>query len=124
LLSLLLICFSDRSHLIAVVVPEPAQLQALVASTPSLNLPVQTPLAELCRNPKVAELVLKDLNQLARQASLKGFEIVRQVYLHPEEFSVHNNLLTPTFKLRRSELVKFFRSQIDQLYATPFADAN
>lgn len=39
--------------------------------------------------------------------------------MHPEPFSVENDLLTPTFKLKRPQAKKFFAAQIDTMYADP-----
>ena len=36
--------------------------------------------------------------------------------LYATEFSVENNLLTPTFKLKRNVCAKEFKSQIDDMY--------
>ncbi|CAO1443606.1 unnamed protein product [Diamesa tonsa] len=37
-------------------------------------------------------------------AGLKSFENVKDIYLHPDLFSVQNQLLTPTFKSRRPQI--------------------
>ena len=42
---------------------------------------------------------------------------VRAVYLHPEPFSVDNDLLTPTMKNKRTQLRRTFQCEIQQLYA-------
>lgn len=42
---------------------------------------------------------------------------VKDVYLHPEMFTIENGLLTPTLKAKRAELKALFLPQIDQLYA-------
>lgn len=42
---------------------------------------------------------------------------VKDVYLHPEQFTIENGLLTPTLKAKRAELKAFFQPQIDRLYA-------
>jgi long-subunit acyl-CoA synthetase (AMP-forming) len=41
----------------------------------------------------------------------------KQVSLEAELWSVENNLLTPTFKLKRNEAKKKYLSQIDAMYA-------
>lgn len=43
---------------------------------------------------------------------------VKGIAVHPELFSIDNGLLTPTLKAKRPELRNYFRSQIDELYAT------
>lgn len=42
---------------------------------------------------------------------------VKDLHLHPEQFTVENGLLTPTLKAKRAEVSKLFKSQIDSLYA-------
>lgn len=42
---------------------------------------------------------------------------VKAVYLHPEQFTIENGLLTPTLKAKRAELKTLFQPQINQLYA-------
>ena len=48
----------------------------------------------------------------------QGFELVKKIHLSAELWSVENNLLTPTFKMKRVELKKYYQKQIDALYAT------
>jgi long-chain acyl-CoA synthetase len=53
---------------------------------------------------------------VCKKSLLNGFETVRAIHLHPEPFTVENDLLTPTFKLKRNDAKKFFIKQIDALY--------
>ncbi|XP_055969938.1 long-chain-fatty-acid--CoA ligase 1 isoform X2 [Sorex fumeus] len=73
---------------------------------------------ELCRNKDVSKAILDDMVRLGKESGLKTFEQVKGIALHKELFSVENGLLTPTMKAKRPELRKYFRSQIDELYAT------
>ncbi|XP_077887162.1 long-chain-fatty-acid--CoA ligase 1 isoform X3 [Ictidomys tridecemlineatus] len=73
---------------------------------------------ELCRNKDVKKAILDDMVRLGKDSGLKPFEQVKGITLHPELFSVNNGLLTPTMKAKRPELRNYFRSQIDELYAT------
>jgi len=73
-------------------------------------------LKALCSNPKVNKLVLDDLTSIANDGKLHGFEYVKAVHLTPDSFSVANDLMTPTFKLRRAQLLKAFQAEIDQMY--------
>ena len=41
---------------------------------------------------------------------------MKQVYLTPEQFTVENDLLTPSMKLKRNVSAKLYRPQIDAMY--------
>uniref|UniRef100_A0A8C6I8X1 Long-chain-fatty-acid--CoA ligase n=1 Tax=Mus spicilegus TaxID=10103 RepID=A0A8C6I8X1_MUSSI len=104
---------SLQAFLIAVVVPD-------VESLPSWaqKRGLQGSFEELCRNKDINKAILDDLLKLGKEAGLKPFEQVKGIAVHPELFSVDNGLLTPTLKAKRPELRNYFRSQIDELYAT------
>ncbi|RHZ04968.1 hypothetical protein DYB26_011701, partial [Aphanomyces astaci] len=46
-----------------------------------------------------------------------SFETVKTIALHPQPFSVDNDLLTPTFKLKRHDAKKAFLPTIKALYS-------
>ncbi|EIE87990.1 hypothetical protein G6F46_009930 [Rhizopus delemar] len=66
---------------------------------------------------EVKKEFLKELNAYGKENDLKGFEQIRAVYLTPNEFTIDNDLLTPTFKLKRETAKTVYKSQIDSLYA-------
>lgn len=45
------------------------------------------------------------------------YEFAKRLYLTSEPFSVENNCLTPTMKLRRREVQKRYKAELDALYA-------
>jgi long-chain acyl-CoA synthetase len=47
---------------------------------------------------------------------VKGFEVIRGVYLDSLPFDLERNLVTPTFKLKRPQLLQFYKMEIDALY--------
>jgi long-chain acyl-CoA synthetase len=59
---------------------------------------------------------MKDLDHIAERKKLQGFEKIKGIILATDPFTVENDLLTPTLKLKRSEAVKAFRKEIDSLY--------
>jgi len=73
-------------------------------------------LTALCKDKKVIDLILKDLVSTGRAAKLRGFELVMRVHLHPEEFSIAKDLVTPTFKLKRPQMLRYFKPVIDKMY--------
>ncbi|KAM4667687.1 long-chain-fatty-acid--CoA ligase 5 [Amazona ochrocephala] len=104
---------SLRSFLIGIVVPDPETLPEFAT-----KLGVKGSYEDLCRNPTVKKAILEDMVRLGKEAGLKSFEQVKDLYLHTEMFSVENGLLTPTLKAKRAELVKLFQKQIEALYTS------
>ncbi|KAF2427138.1 long-chain-fatty-acid-CoA ligase 1 [Tothia fuscella] len=66
---------------------------------------------------KVRRAAVKELTEVARKNKLNRFEYCRALNLYLEPFTEGNGLLTPTFKLKRSQAAKFYRGHIDELYA-------
>ncbi|KAJ6107673.1 hypothetical protein N7523_008996 [Penicillium sp. IBT 18751x] len=66
---------------------------------------------------KIRKAVLRDLERVAKKHKFQGYERVKNVSLRLEPFTVENNLLTPTLKLKRPPTVKAYREVLDQLYA-------
>ncbi|CAG8118052.1 unnamed protein product [Penicillium olsonii] len=65
---------------------------------------------------KLRRAVLRDLERVAKKHKFAGYERVRNVSLKVDPFTVENNLLTPTLKLKRPPVVKAYRPLLDQLY--------
>uniref|UniRef100_A0A3P9BHY0 Arachidonate--CoA ligase n=1 Tax=Maylandia zebra TaxID=106582 RepID=A0A3P9BHY0_9CICH len=103
---------SLQSCLVAIVVPDPEVLPGFAK-----NLGFHGSIEELCKIPEVKRAIISDLTKLGKEAGLKSFEQVKDVHLHPEQFTIENGLLTPTLKAKRAELKNLFQFQIDQLYA-------
>ncbi|NWZ35427.1 ACSL5 ligase, partial [Brachypodius atriceps] len=104
---------SLRSFLIGIVVPDAEMLPEFAA-----KLGVKGSFEELCKNPAVKKAIFDDMIRLGREAGLKSFEQVRDLYVHTELFSVENGLLTPTLKAKRGDLVKYFQKEIEALYSS------
>ena len=61
--------------------------------------------------------ILNSLEIMGRKSDLKGFEIIKKIYLCKEDFSVDNDIITPTLKIKRHNAKNFFKKQIDEMYA-------
>lgn len=106
---------SLQSELVGVVVPDPEYCTQwakdhglLPPSTPAgvplaPGVPPSPHMIELCQNPKFRAAIQADLDSLGRKDKLRGFEFVKAIHLEPEVWSVDNNMMTPTFKLKRNE---------------------
>jgi hypothetical protein len=71
---------------------------------------------ELCESAEVKKAFLKELQAVGRAKGLKGFEEVKTLHLEPEPFSVENDMMTPSFKLKRNPLLKHYKAQVDAMY--------
>lgn len=83
---------SDASYLVAVVVPS--------------------------RKDVDVKQIHEDLNTIAHDHKLEGYKRVHKILVAEEPFSLQNGLVTPTEKLCRPKIRAFYRSSINNLYAS------
>ncbi|KAK7341532.1 hypothetical protein VNO80_24464 [Phaseolus coccineus] len=102
---------SFESFLVAVVVPERKALEDWAVKHNSTD-----DLKSLYENPKARKYILDELNSTGRKHQLRGFEMLKAVHLEPNPFDMERDLITPTFKLKRPQLLKHYKDCIDQLY--------
>ncbi len=62
--------------------------------------------------------VLKQLEEIAKVHRLSRFEHLKDIYIEKEPFSIENNLLTPTLKLKRHEAKKRYATQLREMYSS------
>ena len=75
-------------------------------------------LDEVCKDKEFNDKVKADMVTREMQDKLNGFEKAKKFLLSPEAFSVENNLLTPTFKLKRKETREKYQAEIDKMYSS------
>lgn len=79
-----------------------------------LGIPTDS-MNELVQDLRVKSIVLQDLEQIARREKLKGYEFIKDIVLVDHDFDVIH-ALTPTLKLKRYILKKFFEKEINSMY--------
>ncbi|KAK1419153.1 hypothetical protein QVD17_28312 [Tagetes erecta] len=72
----------------------------------------------LCENPKIKEYMLGELVRVGKDKKLKSYELVKAVHLDPVPFDMERDLLTPTFKKKRPQMLKYYQNVIDDMYKT------
>lgn len=109
---------SLQSYLLAVVVPDPAVLSPIVVATlgSKLNPDDAAALAEAVKNPRIVQEIMDALNAEAKKNELAGFEYVKRIHVTMDPFTVEDNTLTPTLKLRRKDAYAKFKKELDGLY--------
>ncbi|KAF2640704.1 long-chain-fatty-acid-CoA ligase 1 [Massarina eburnea CBS 473.64] len=73
------------------------------------------------KNKKVERAVLKELDRVGKKNKFNSYEKVRAVRLFLDPFTVDNQLLTPTLKLKRPQTAKAFRQDLDACYEEALA---
>ena len=102
---------SLRNYCIAIIVPEIEELQKL-----SEKLGVSGDWEYLCRNLDVNQAVFQDLERIRKENGLSSLEQAKKIFLYPGTVSIESGLLTPTYKIKRFDMKKFFESTIISLY--------
>ncbi|XP_022738099.1 long chain acyl-CoA synthetase 5-like isoform X2 [Durio zibethinus] len=102
---------SFESFLVAVVNPNKQALESWAAGNG-----VSGDFDSICQNPKAKEFILGELSKIGKEKKLKGFEFIKAVHLDPEPFDMERDLLTPTYKKKRPQLLKYYQSVIDNMY--------
>ncbi|TVU35508.1 hypothetical protein EJB05_17404, partial [Eragrostis curvula] len=112
---------SFESSLVAVVNPNKQALERWAESNG-----VAADFNSICENPKAKEFILGELIKTGKEKkasiksdepnSLKGFELIRAVHLDPVPFDMERDLITPTYKKKRPQLLKHYQSVIDDMY--------
>jgi long-chain acyl-CoA synthetase len=70
--------------------------------------------SDLVETQKVKDLVLAQVARINKK--LPNYEQVRHFILADHEFSVETGEITPTLKIKRAEVIKRFRKELDALY--------
>ncbi len=108
---------SFQSYLVAIIVPDEEPVRAW--ATKSGVAEATAPFSELCKSNQLKDKLLSEVRQMSKINGLQGFETVGEVFLEPNIFTVENDLVTPTFKLKRPQLKNYYSKQIEEMYAHP-----
>ncbi|KAJ2027514.1 medium-chain fatty acid-CoA ligase faa2 [Coemansia sp. S16] len=110
---------SLQSTVVAVVVPNEEFLRREITDTPALaHLAAQDlSYADLCLHPDITSHFIRVFDAWGRKNGLKGFEIPKNIFLESRPFSVENNILTPTFKVKRPVAKDLYKPTLERLYA-------
>ncbi|MFI5306695.1 MAG: AMP-dependent synthetase/ligase [Polyangiales bacterium] len=101
---------SDQPHNVALIVPDMTALRAWAQAN---GVPEQTP--ALLSHPRTRELFRKEIEQHSRE--FKGYEAIHDFVLSGEELTTANDMLTPTLKLKRRNVLERYQTKLQALYA-------
>ena len=103
---------NGRKFPAALIVPDWEQLRAYAKYKNITDAP--TP-AELCRHPRVLDLMQRQVDSLC--ADLSKYERVKRLALLEHELTIEGGEMTPTLKVKRRVVDEKYRAVIDRLYA-------
>ena len=112
---------SNEDSLVAVVVPDIETLPSFLKTTHDDAIDTENmSLSQLCDRyaQYIKDSILQEFRELAFQAGLHGFEIIKNVYIEREPWTNTGDsaILTPTMKLKRSQAKARYASQIKLMY--------
>lgn len=99
-----------RKFVGALIVPDE---QAVREALGDEDLPAEA--AALCEHPAVIDLVQAEVDRV--NEGFDTHETIKQFKLVPEEFTAENDLLTPTMKKKRRNILEVFDAEVNEIYA-------
>ena len=102
---------SQKSFLIGVIVPNEETFTKL-AKDWKLKGNI---FKDWIRDPRAKDVLIHELNMVAKENKLKGFEYLKRIHLSEKSFQ-ELDLITTTHKVKRNEASKAFKSVLEQLY--------
>ena len=100
-----------RTYVSALIVPN---FEKLERDATAMGIRFQSK-EELVANERVKELVQKEIDRF--NSSLDRQEKIRRFALLPRDFTVDDDEITPSLKVKRKVIDKKYKQVIDQLYA-------
>ncbi|KAH6830110.1 AMP-dependent synthetase and ligase family protein [Perilla frutescens var. hirtella] len=70
----------------------------------------------ICEDTRARDYILGELTKIGKDKKLKGFELIKSVYLDPVPFDMERDLLTPTYKKKRNQFFKYYQNSIEDMY--------
>ena len=98
-----------RPHLVGLVVPDPEWLTDWAIAND-----VKPDFKELCDNPAVQRAVMAAVDRVNKDVSTT--EKVRRAILTDQAFTIENEQLTPSLKIRRHKIKEVYGVRLDALY--------
>ncbi|KAI0296977.1 long-chain-fatty-acid-CoA-ligase [Multifurca ochricompacta] len=103
----------DATQPIAIIVPHEAHLRAALSEEQA-----HASLVELCADPKIKALVLKDCNAAGKKSGFKGIEMLQAVVLTADEWTPESGLVTAAQKIQRKKIAQKFDREIKEAFGT------
>lgn len=101
---------SLKNCAVAIIVPDEASLKTWAAANGKTEEEVYADQAEY------QKVVLDSIAEVAKAKKFSSLEKPKEIFLTADAFTVENDILTPTFKMKRNVGKKVYQAQIDAMY--------
>eukprot|EP00842_Homolaphlyctis_polyrhiza_P004198 jgi/Hompol1/477/HPOL_005320-RA len=106
-----------ESYIVALVVPVEKEVRRFATTLPEYGDKASSAeLEELVQLPAVNTRVLEDLKSVAKSAGFKPAEVIMSVTILHEEWTPQNGLLTAAQKIKRADITKKFKAELNKMY--------
>lgn len=99
----------NKPYNVALIVPDPDSLKEWASANG-----VSGSIEDLVKNDKVKQKVGLELEEYSKE--FRAFDKIKKFALIPEDFTVQNEMLTPSMKLKRRNVLKKWGAEIEALY--------
>ena len=106
---------SLKSYLVCIVYPKMDDIINFFISKGIKDISKQN-YKNYLENEDLKNEIINVMDKFGREKNLVGFELPKKIHLVKEPFSIQNQIMTPTMKLRRHFAKKFFEKEINKLY--------
>lgn len=113
---------SNQSVLVAIVVPNIPMVRSLIAREKAkfdsllIGPSGKASDSAICENLQIKATIINHLTRTGQGKGLHGFELVKNIFLESSPFTIENDLLSSTLKLKRPNLKERYSSVIADLY--------
>lgn len=105
---------STESWLLAIVVAEIDQIKKAGIAKGIIAEGLED--AEIIASVDVHKMILDNFGELHKMNKLNGIEKIKKIHLISEPFTQENDILTPTFKIKRNIARNVYKEKIDEIY--------
>ena len=103
---------SLQSWLVAIVVPEMSEVKKWATEQGKDT----ADLVPLLNSAEFHKAILESFLELAKANKFSGLEKIKKVFITSDPFTIDNEILTPTMKIKRNIAKDVYQAQIDKMY--------
>lgn len=102
----------DEAFPVAVLVPDKDRIHGWIKTVGLGDMTYEI----VCKSDLLYNTLMKQITELFDSSKVRGYERVKVIHVEHEPFTVENQLLTVTSKLKRNVLSTKYKDTIDEMY--------